>query len=578
MMLATRVRRPPAQITRLLRQPNLGTGQPLNAPWRRLASGKSQKSNSSSSWVASSLGVAVAGTAAYLGYSYSNGDWDGAWIDSDPRFKKEIVNVNDLQAQFIQEKRSLKSPAVYTWGSNEYKVVDPGSKDKDIKTPRRFKFFDGQVLRDFKVDEKTGAAITENGDLIQWGKGYSETDFKPTKTLTGKNLTSLTFSESRILALASDGNVYSLPISQHDQRTGPKAREGSWVPYWPGKSSLSYRILNPALKLGERVTTIRGGQQHVVLLTSSGRVFTAASSTENYPSFGQLGVTGLTWFTRPSGPADLCHEVTALKGSRVTEIAAGDYHSLALTKDGRLFSWGDNSFGQLGVEFEPETPFRDTPLPLAMNQLYRMRKYSAKVTGIAAGGANTFFTVDAKRILGPEEEAADVRGLGNVTVDTWSCGRGIWGTLGTGKWIHLQDSPMKVKDLSGLGEYSEKTNQMTPIRPLAMSVGTTHVAAILDNKTSLSSAKTDSLGKLDDFGYDVFWWGGNEHFQLGTGKRTNLAKPNHIKAPPQSKEQQDIEARLQIMPRHQGQVGKRNVSMEQRVECGRHVSAIYSAV
>ena len=577
-MLATRVRRPSAQITRLLRQPNVAIKQPLNAPWRRLASSKSQRSNPSSNWVRSSLGVAVAGTAAYLGYSYVNGDLEGAWIDSDPRFKKEVIDVNDLRAQFIQEKRSLKSPAVYTWGSNEYKAVDPESKDRDIKIPRRFKFFDGQVLRDFKIDEKSGAAITEKGDLVQWGKGYSETDYKPSKTLTGKNLTSITLSESRIIALASDGNVYSLPISQHDQRTGPKARESSWVPYWPGKSSLSYRILNPDLKLGERVTTIRGGLEHVVLLTSYGRAFTAASSTENYPSLGQLGVTGLTWSTRPSGPADICHEVTALKGSKVTEIAAGDYHSLALTKDGRLFGWGDNSFGQLGVEFEPEFPFKDTPFVFALNQLYRMRKYSPKVTSIAAGGANTFFTVDAKRILGPEEEPAGVRDLGNVTVDTWSCGRGIWGTLGTGKWIHLQDSPLKVKDLSGLGEYNEKTKQMTPIRPRTISVGTTHVAAILDNKTSLSSATTDSLDKSQDFGYEVFWWGGNEHFQLGTGKRTNLSKPNHIKAPPQSKKQQETEARLQIMPRHKGQVGKRNVSMEQRVECGRHVSAIFSAV
>ncbi|OQD77620.1 hypothetical protein PENDEC_c002G05863 [Penicillium decumbens] len=577
-MLATRTRRPPAQITRLLRQSNVATGRHLNAPWRRLASGKSRRPDPSSNWFLSSLGVAVAGTAVYLGYSYVNGDWEGTWIDSDPRFKKELIDVNDLRAQFIQEKRSLKSPAVYTWGSNEYKVVDPGSKDKDIKTPRRFKFFDGQVLRDFKVDEKSGAAITENGDLVQWGKGYSETDFKPSKTLTGKNLTSITFSESRIIALASDGSIYSVPISQHDQRTGPKARESSWVPYWPGESSLSYRTLNPALKLGERVTAIRGGLEHVVLLTSSGRVFTAASSTENYPSLGQLGVTGLTWSTRPSGPADTCHEVTALKGSKVTDIAAGDYHSLATTKDGRLFGWGDNSFGQLGVEFEPEFPFKDTPFAFDLSQLYRMGDYSAKVTSIAAGGANTFFTVDAKRILGPEEEAADVRGLGNMTVDTWSCGRGIWGTLGTGKWIHLQDSPSKVKDLSGLSEYDEKTKQMTPIRPRTMSVGTTHVAATLDNKTSLSSERTDSLDETQDFGYEVFWWGGNEHFQLGTGKRTNLPKPNHIKAPPQSKEQQETEARLQIMPRHKGQVGKRNVSMEQRVECGRHVSAIFSAV
>lgn len=563
-------------LTRLLRQPRAATGQPLNAPWRRLASGRTQKADSSSHWLRNSLGAAVAGTAAYLGYSYVNGDWKGTWIDSQLD-KKEIIDVNDLRAQFIQEKRSLKSPAVYTWGSNVYKVVDPGSKDTDVKTPRRFKYFDGQVLRDFKVDEKSGAAITENGDLVQWGKGFSETDYKPSKTLTGKSLVSLTLSESRIIALASDGNVYSLPISQQEQGTAPKARESSWVPFWAGQSALSYRILKPALKLGEKVTAIRGGQEHVLLLTSSGRVFSAAASTEHFPSLGQLGVPGLTWSTRPSGPADACNEVTTLKGSKVTQIASGDYHSLALTRDGRVFAWGDNSFGQLGVEFEPELPFKDTPFALAMNKLYPLSRYSPKVTTIAAGGASSFFTVDAKRILGPDEEAAKVRDLGTVTADTWSCGRGIWGTLGNGKWAHLQDSPAKVKDLSGLGEYDEKTKQMAPIRLRTMSVGTTHVAAILDNKTHVSTATTDSLDKSQDFGYEAFWWGGNEHFQLGTGKRTNLSKPSYIKAPAESKKQ-EAEARLQIMPRHKGKVGKRTVSMEQRVECGRHVSALFSAV
>ena len=33
----------------------------------------------------------------------------------------------------------------------------------------------------------------------------------------------------------------------------------------------------------------------------------------------------------------------------VAQIACGDRHSLALTKAGQLYAWGDNSFGQLGI-------------------------------------------------------------------------------------------------------------------------------------------------------------------------------------------------------------------------------------
>ncbi|KAJ5989160.1 hypothetical protein N7481_004370 [Penicillium waksmanii] len=576
--MITQVRRPATQLARLASLPSAAYHPTLNAACRRFASGKSKsKSNPSSHWFRNSFGFALAGTATYLGYTYMNGDWE-AWIERQKEVKKEVIDVNDLRADFIQEKRSLKSPGVYTWGSNSHKVVAPESKDSDVKTPRRFKYFNGQVLRDFKIDEKSGAAITENGDLVQWGKGYSETEYKPTKTLVGKNLTSLALSESRIVALSSNGTIYSLPISKHDQGNGPKSRESSWMPFWGSQSTLSYRVLKPSLKLGESVTLIRGGLEHVVLLTSSGRVFTAAASTEHYPSLGQLGVPGLSFTTRPSGPVDTCHEVTSLNGSKITQIASGDYHSLALSKDGRLFAWGDNSFGQLGVEFLPEHPFNDTPSVLSLKKLYRLSIYSPKVTSIAAGGANTFFTVDSKRILGPEEDPTKVRDLGRITADTWSCGRGVWGTLGAGKWIHLQDSPIKVKDLSGLGEYDEKTKQMLPIRLRTMSVGTTHVAALLNNKTNLSAQNTDALDKSSDWGYEAFWWGGNENFQLGTGKRANLAKPSYIKAPAESSKNPEPEARLQIMPRHKGKVGKRNVYMEQRVECGRHVSAIYSVV
>lgn len=35
-------------------------------------------------------------------------------------------------------------------------------------------------------------------------------------------------------------------------------------------------------------------------------------------------------------------------GRRVLAVALGDLHSLALTDDGQIFSWGDNSKGQLG--------------------------------------------------------------------------------------------------------------------------------------------------------------------------------------------------------------------------------------
>ncbi|KAL3475036.1 hypothetical protein BJX99DRAFT_247813 [Aspergillus californicus] len=569
-MWTTRVRKPTTGtfvVSRQLRRSSLRSTAALGR--RYYASNERDNLESHpppANWFRNSLGLAVTATAAFLIYSYATRPDDSEFLKSLPDSSKSI---EDLSAQYVQKKRGLKSPGIYLWGTNEYRVVDPESKVSVIKTPRRMPYFDGQVLRDLKLGETSGAAITESGDLVQWGKGFSGVHYKPTKTLTGKNLTSLSMSHDRILALSSDGNVYSLPISSHDQASGQKLNEKSWLPFWGGQAGISYRLIQPSLKFGEKVSSISGGLEHVLLLTSSGRVFSAAASTENYPTFGQLGIPGLAWATRPKGPVDICHEIKTPSGSKVAQIASGDYHSLMLTKEGEVLGFGDNSFGQLGMQFDPSLPFIDRPASVPIKTLYRDGSVLPRVTGVVAGGANSFFTVDVRQ-AGPTQDSKEA---GKITSDIWTCGRGIWGALGNGKWTHVQDHLTKVKALSGLIEYDEATQALLPIRLNDISVGTTHVAAVLGNQAHLNSSSS-SLEKADDVGLDVVWWGGNEHFQLGTGKRSNLSKPTHINIAPEDASDDDKElARLQILPTRRGTVGKRSVNMRQRVEIFSHTQS-----
>ncbi|EED19918.1 rRNA processing protein Nop9, putative [Talaromyces stipitatus ATCC 10500] len=475
----------------------------------------------------------------------------------------EERNRELLSAQHAQIKKMSANPGIYIWGSNKYRVVDPDSEETIIKEPRRLRYFEGQLLRDIKLDQTSGAAVTENGDLVQWGKGYSETDFQPSRTLTGKNLIKISMSRDRIIALSSNGSVYSIPTSKIDQQSGSKPSEGSWIPGWSSKAPISYRQLAPLLSLGEKVTSITSGLEHVLLLTNAGRVFSAAAATEVYPSRGQLGVPGLTWATRPKGPVDYCHELSTLKDYKIVQIASGDFHSLLLDKDGRVFSFGDNSVGQLGFEYDPALPMIDTPTQLPINGLYSSKNWSAQVTSIAAGGYTSFITIDAVRKLLSDDASAPVK-PGALSVDTWAFGRGIHGALGNGKWTHFQDTPSKLKALSGLSEYDEKTQKVQPIRPVQIAVGATHAAAVLGNNTHLTNAKKSSLADIT-WGQDTLWWGGNESLQVGTGKRSNVPTPIHILPPPDLVTSTNLdEARFQVIP------GK------QRIECGRQVTAVYS--
>ncbi|KAI1099028.1 RCC1/BLIP-II [Jackrogersella minutella] len=502
-----------------------------------------------------------------------------------PAAESKEDNRDIISSQHLQVKKSWEHPGVYAWGSNSGRVAAPDLTDNVVKTPRRIPFFDGQLLRDMKLDRDFGAALTEKGDLVQWGLAFSKDDSTPAKTLKGKDLIKIGISRDRIIALGKNGTVYSIPVAASDQTLGEKSHQSSWLSFWSRPETVNYRQLKPRnLGWDENVVDIASGLEHALLLTSRGRVFSAASSTSDFPSKGQLGIPGLTWASRPKGPYDEPHEIPILKGFKIANIAAGDYHSLALDSDGRVFVFGDNTSGQLGFEVESEIPYVDGPIPLPFNKIYSGSGKQPKVTSIAAGGANSFFTVDAKRVTGMREHADSIKDLGRVTADTWACGSGIWGNLGTGKWTHVSLGPSKIKPLSGLYEWDENTNSVIPIRLARLSAGSTHAAAVMNNVTSVGISDANSDNETN-WGADIVFWGGNEHYQLGTGKRNNMPYPTYIE--PLDGGEGDAEKgrkgehhRFQITPRttvRLGEGGKgRKASVEQRVECGRFVTAVYS--
>lgn len=495
-----------------------------------------------------------------------------------PKKKKGLskeATRDAISSQHLQVKRSWENPGVYAWGSNTGRVAAPDLDDAVVKNPRRIAFFDGQLLRDVKLDRTFGAAISENGDLYQWGTAYCPDTKEPARTLSGKNLKSLAISNDRILALTSSGQVYSVPVSKEDQLSGPKPSESSWIPFWHFQSPISYRTLKPDLSYSEKISSIAAGLEHALLLTSGGRVFSAAASSSAFPSRGQMGIPGLTWTTRPTGAYDQPHELTTLRGFNIKAVAAGELHSLVLDSEGRVFVFGDNSAGQLGQEPNPEIPFVDAPSLLPMSRLYAGSSQTSAVTSIAAGGLNSFFTIDATRVAQPGEEMPSAL-LGRVSADTWACGQGILGQLGIGRWMHVQGVPAKIKALSGLFEYDEEAKKVIPIRLASLSVGTTHAAAVMDNVTYLG-AHAGSSENDTNWGADVVWWGGNEYYQLGTGKRNNCAQPVYIGPLDggEASEKRDAH-RFHLTPRTTVNVGGRNVSLEQRVECGKYVSAVYS--
>jgi alpha-tubulin suppressor-like RCC1 family protein len=494
-------------------------------------------------------------------------------------------NRNIISSQHLQVQRSWENPGVYAWGSNRGKAVAPDSDERWIKTPRRIKYFDGKLLRDIKLDKDFGAAIDEKGDLLQWGVAFSKEATEPTKTLKGQNLTSIAISRDRIIALSSRGAVYSIPVSQTEQKEGPKPASTSWIPFWGSSNDVSYRNRTPEnLGWSERVTDIASGLEHALMLTSTGRVFSFASGSQDFPSKGQLGIPGLSWERRPPGAFDIPHEITTLKGFPVKGIATGDFHSLVCDSDGRAFTFGDNTSGQLGFPFNAEATSVDAPSLLPTQKLYSGTGQQAKVSNVFAGGNTSFLAI----------EATNPSSNDRITADTWGFGFGLTGQLGVGRWIHTCADPVKLATFSGLFEYDEANNSVIPIRLSTISVGATHAAAIMDNVANVAvSGRAKHLTDNDtNWGRDILFWGNNEYYQIGSGKRSNVATPTYIQPLDQAAELERAASavggakgarekgmhRFQISPRARVRVNGRMVDVEQKVECGRGCTAVYSAV
>ncbi|KAF6390746.1 retinitis pigmentosa GTPase regulator [Rhinolophus ferrumequinum] len=107
------------------------------------------------------------------------------------------------------------------------------------------------------------------------------------------------------------------------------------------KSAVSKPTCVKALK-PEKVKLAACGRNHTLVSTEGGKVYAAGGNNE-----GQLGL-GDTKDRSTFHPIDFFTSQHQLK-----QLSAGSNTSAALTEDGKLFMWGDNSEGQIGLKNVP---------------------------------------------------------------------------------------------------------------------------------------------------------------------------------------------------------------------------------
>ncbi|XP_049584355.1 RCC1 and BTB domain-containing protein 1 isoform X1 [Syngnathus scovelli] len=198
-----------------------------------------------------------------------------------------------------------------------------------------------------------------------------------------------------------------------------------------------------------------GSGPHVLLATEDGELF----------AWGHNGYSQLGNGTTNQGLAPVL-VTTNLLNKKVTEVACGSHHSMALTEFGEVYAWGYNNCGQVGSGSTATQPH-----PRRVSSCLQNRT----VVGIVCGQTSSMAVVDNGEVFS-------------------------WGYNGNGQL--------------GVGNNG---NQLTPCRVTGLQ-GLCVQQVVCGYAHSLA---------LTDEGI-LYAWGANTYGQLGTGNRSNHLSPVQI--------------------------------------------------
>jgi alpha-tubulin suppressor-like RCC1 family protein len=149
------------------------------------------------------------------------------------------------------------------------------------------------------------------------------------------------------------------------------------------------------------VVQIAAGAEHSLVLSASGRLYAFGSNDA-----GQLGVAAGSG-TETANPAPAQASLPAASAQPVA-IAAGMQHSLVLTSSGQLYAFGSNRYGQLGRQANAETTSAN-PVPLEV----ALPAGAGGAGEIAAGGSHSLVLSASGRLYAFGSNAAGQ--LGSAT-------------------------------------------------------------------------------------------------------------------------------------------------------------------
>ncbi|KAK3260464.1 hypothetical protein CYMTET_30577 [Cymbomonas tetramitiformis] len=184
------------------------------------------------------------------------------------------------------------------------------------------------LARDVPSPSARWLATWGNGDFGRLGHSLQDLSSSLPRrvTLPPCNLRQVDCGGAHTAAVSEDGRLFTWGLNDRGQ-LGHSGDEGH------------VSVPREVLGIPEDVVSVSAGHYHTLALASSGNLWAFGCNNS-----GQLGVG--------SSEGKRTARATLVKAAQdlgVRQVAAGAYHSLAVTEDGQVLGWGHSGNGRLGL-------------------------------------------------------------------------------------------------------------------------------------------------------------------------------------------------------------------------------------
>ncbi|MDL2235757.1 hypothetical protein LJC07_06370 [Christensenellaceae bacterium OttesenSCG-928-L17] len=266
------------------------------------------------------------------------------------------VQIAQIAASYHDSMALTTNGDLYMWGLNQYGDIGIGNTSK-VTSPTKINGINGGTneisantkLRKIATGIDTSFAVDTNGQLYAWGNNNrgqlgvgstNKTVRSPTRVngngaiSTSTNIIDIAAGYYHGIALDNHGTVYSWGENvKGELGTG----KGSTTMKCDKKDCAIAPVTVPGLS---GISFLRANNWLSAAVSSSGRVY----------MWGDNSATQITGSSSPDTvytPLEITHG--ALSSATVRDLALTGTSTLAIDTSGRLYSWGDGSNGRLGL-------------------------------------------------------------------------------------------------------------------------------------------------------------------------------------------------------------------------------------